>query len=141
MNKITYEQIKCIHAIIGKLQIAQDEKQAMVSSFSEGRCTSSTQLTMDEARAMIQYLKGCQATPEANNKAGRMIGKIFYYAHEMGWTKKNSSGKLVADGKRVDEWMKKYSYLKKAINRYSYEELPKLVSQFEQVYKHFLQSI
>ncbi|MCH5690020.1 hypothetical protein LWM68_40845 [Niabella sp. W65] len=46
--------------------------------------------------------------------------------------------RYVADGKRVDEWMIKFSYLHKKLNKYTFEELPKLVSQFEAFYKSTL---
>jgi hypothetical protein len=41
----------------------------------------------------------------------------------------------------VDEWMLKYSYKHKKLDAYLFEELPTLVSQFEQVYKHFIKKI
>ena len=59
----------------------------------------------------------------------------------MGWVRQNKAGRTVADGQRFDAWALKSSYLKKKLNQYSYAELPKLVYQFEQVYKHFLKSI
>lgn len=72
----------------------------------------------------------------------KMKGKIFYYCYEMGWTIFNEKkGRPVVDFKRLENWMLNFSYLKKKLDRYTYKELPKLVSQFESVYKSFLNKI
>ncbi len=137
MIPITPEQIRAISAACAKMRFDKDTKAAMVESFSDGRCTSTKGLSREEARAMLMKLNDLQPADPAMLK---MKNKIFYYAHEMGWVKVNHNGKVVADGARVDDWCLKYSYLKKKLNNYTYAELPKLVSQFEAVYKHFLQT-
>lgn len=140
MSNITNPQKGIIATICQKLQFDKDAKAEMVSIFSDGRCTSSTGLSFAEAAKMIATLKDLQGQGSSESM-DKMTGKIFYYAHEMGWVKTNGAGKRVADGQRVDEWMVSYSYLKKKLSRYKLEELPKLVSQFAQVYKHYLKSI
>ena len=134
-NKITRNQVMCIGAICSDMRLNAEQKQAMVMGFSGGRETSSTGLYYNEAIEMIRHLQQLQA---GDNKCGKMLGKIFSYAHEIGWTKKNPTGKTVADVKRIDEWAVKYSYLAKKVNLYNYYELPKLVTQFERFYRDFL---
>lgn len=138
MKPITPAQLQCINVICTKNKIDADSKAAMVNSYSAAGHTSSKDLLINEAASMIKRLKELYGTGEdARNKA--MLGKIFYYAHEMGWTKVSKvSNKKVADVQAIDDWMKKYSYLKKKLNKYTFEELPKLVSQFEMVYKSHL---
>lgn len=137
METLSTQQLKAIAATCAKLHLDKETKAAMVESFSGGRCSSSKYLTKDEARAMLMKLNDLQPIDPA---MARMKNKIFYYAHEMGWVKVNKAGKVVADGERVDNWCLNYSYLKKKLNNYTYKELPKLVSQFEAVYKHFLKT-
>lgn len=134
LQKATPKQKSAIGAYCHRLFITADQKHTIVSSFSQGRCTSSNELTQAEATQMLQYLA---AQVDDKDKA-KMIGKIFYYCHQMAWTKLNDKGKTVADCKRFDEWAVVHSYLKKKLDRYSYAELPKLVSQFAQVYKSYL---
>jgi len=88
---------------------------------------------LDEATDMIKHLK--ELDPE-NAKADKMRKKILSMAHEMNW---RVNGKV--NMKAIDTWCRNYSYLKKSLDRYTYKELPKLVSQFESVYHHFLKSI
>ncbi|MGN7787403.1 hypothetical protein ACTJIJ_22915 [Niabella sp. 22666] len=134
MNATT-EQKKAIGAICSRLGIDKDAKKDLVRQFSYDRCESSSDLYFKEAGAMIDHLSR-QVKPDS--RRAKMVGKIYYYAHELGWTKKNKYGRIVADGKRVDEWALKYGYLKKKVDRYTFDELPKLVTQFETYYKSTL---
>ncbi len=135
---INKAQIGAIATMCAYANIGKEAKAVMVEGFSGGRCSSSKDLFYDEATAMLTHLATLQ--PE-DPQITKMQGKIFYYAHLMHWTKQNTKGKIVVDGRRIDEWMEQYSYLKKKLNRYTKKELPKLVSQFALVYKKFLNSI
>jgi len=60
----------------------------------------------------------------------------------MGWQlPPDNTGRRRVDMKRVDGWCVSFSYLKKKLDNYTYEELPKLVSQFELVYTDYLNKI
>lgn len=135
MQNATTKQISCIHALFHRLQLSEDSRHTIIQAYSATQSTSSKDLTLQEALQVIQYLNA--QLPDERDK-GPMQRKIFYYCHEMGWTKRNNAGKIVADGKRFDDWARKYSYLQKALNRYTYAEMPKLVTQFENVYKAYL---
>jgi hypothetical protein len=137
IQKATKAQLGAIGTLCHRLNISPDNKEMIVYSFSEGRETSSKELLIPEALKMIQYLN--EQLPQEDK--GPMQGKIFYYCHQMGWTKENTVGKKVADVKRFDEWAVKYSYKKKKLNHYTYAELPTLVSQFQNVYKAFLKNL
>ena len=92
---------------------------------------------------MIKHLK---ANDPYAASVQRMKGKILFLAHEMGWyvegSKRNSKGKLQLDLQRIDNWCLKFGYIKRKFDNYSFEELPKLVTQFkEYVYKDYLKKI
>lgn len=135
---ISTGQIKAIGAACAKMRFTPDEKAAIVHSFSGGRCKSSRDLTMAEARELLLHLDRLRSVDPAVKK---MRGKIMSIAHELHWTKLNKYGQRVADGKRIDEWAVKYSYLKKKVNQYSEEELPKLVTQFEIFYSKTMNAL
>lgn len=133
--KITPAQLTCINIMLNKLKIDKDIKEAMVLGFSNNRSTSSRDLYLLEAKAMIRHLK--ELDPE-EKAAEVMRRKIISRAHEMGWKKPDGA----IDMKRLDDWCIKYSYLKKKINQYQYKELPMLVTIFEEkVYKQFLNAL
>lgn len=136
MKPLTRAQLICINTIISKQNIAKEIKEMMVHGFTAGRSTSSKDLYYEEAVLMIKHLKSNDPNREAAEKMRR---KVLYFAHEMGWVKLKN-GKLIADIQRVDDWCMKFGHVKRKLDNYPYEELPKLVSQFEAVYKHYIQS-
>ena len=131
-NNATKAQIGCIRAMLHKLQLT-GQKENLVAGASQQRTTSISGLTLPEARELIIYLK--KQDPEEKSSE-RMRRKIISLARSMHW---EVNGK--ADMVSLDAWMVKHSYLKKKINQYKHDELPMLVSQFEKVYKSFLNGI
>jgi hypothetical protein len=109
-------------------------KAALVYSFTNGRSESSRDMTNQEAKELVHYLENINT---ADDPADRMRKKIISMAREMGWELRTATGK-VADMERIKNWVTKYGYLKKPLNDYQINELPRLVTQFEQVYKDFL---
>jgi hypothetical protein len=138
MKPISPNKLKAINTLISKYGIDKEVKALMVEGFSLGRCSSSKELTDEEGTLMLQHLQDNDPNRAAIEK---MKGKIFYYCHEMGWTIAKQTGKRVVDMKRLDEWCKTRSYLKKKLDWYKYKELPKLVTQFEAVYASFMESL
>lgn len=130
-------QNKALHALLHKTGLTA-QKETIVSSFSHGRTSSSRQLSHLESVALIQWLQAQQ--PAEPDEGKKMRGKILSIAHDMGMVKLNKAGKRVADMQRVDAWMLKYSYLHKKLDAYKYAELPKLVTQFEKVFEHFVEN-
>lgn len=133
-NPISKAQYACIHALLNKLHLTA-KKEEILRIFSNCRTGSCKELSSYEANAIILHLKSLD--PEEVG-AEKMRRKIISMAHEMGW---RIPGTRKADMQRIDAWMVKSSYLHKKINQYRYAELPKLVTQFEAVYKSFLKGI
>jgi len=129
-------QHRLVHLLLTRQQL-MPQKESIVASFSNGRTTSVRQLSQGERSQLIRWLK---ANDDTERSAEKMRRKIMHLAHEMNITKKNALGRSVADVQRIDEWMLKYSYLKKKLNAYTLSELPKLVSQYEAVYKSFIKN-
>lgn len=130
----TYSQIACIHTLLSK-QGLKDDKRSIISSFTAGRTDSVKEMKNDEAAALIGHLKSMD--PEEKS-ADKMRNKIISMAHEMGWRLPDTTK---IDMKHVNGWMRSKSYLKKDLDAYRYNELPKLVSQFEEVYKSYLNKV
>jgi len=72
-------------------------------------------------------------------KADKMRKKILSLTWEMNWVVKDPA--LKVDVERVNAWCVKYGYLHKPLNSYTYNELPKLLSQFEALHASFVNSI
>lgn len=134
MEQLTRGQIACIHAMLFKLAM-QSKKEDLVAGFSGGRTEHVSELHKEEAIAMIKHLKSLD--PEELG-AEKMRKRIISMAHECGY---RFPGTTRVDMARLDQWCVTYGYLHKKLNQYQYKELPKLVTQFEGVYKSYLNKV
>lgn len=109
------------------------QKADIVSGTSNGRTSSSKELTYAEADFLINSFN----TPVKGDKPSqKMVNSLFAMCHEMGWIQPVSyvDGGEVKERKdysRVHNWVEKYGYAKKPLNKYTHGELPRLISQFK----------
>lgn len=134
---MTSSQNRTIHMLLTQTGLAT-QKANIVFGATGGRSDSSRDLSDAEVRDLISYLRSLP-NREAD-KADKMRKKILSMAHEMGWHIL-THGKYHIDMIRVNAWMQKFSYLHKPLDFYKYNELPRLVTQFEAVYKTFLNKV
>jgi hypothetical protein len=138
MNQpINKGQIRAINVALGVRGLA-DDKEDIVSIYTNGRTTNEKEMFMHEARELLINING----PDKNDL---MIRKMFAQAHELMWIKKvqrvDEKGNLVPvnDYSVLYNWVLKYGYLKKDLRDYTYKELPKLITQFENgPYKNYI---
>jgi hypothetical protein len=126
------QQIKAVNAILAAKGLMHD-KAHIISNATNGRTEHSSALYFEEAQILLAFL-----TREEKEKSNvLMLRKLFAMAHEMNWitqkTVVHTDGSLRPgnDYSAVYAWVKKYSPWKKDLNKHTYEELTKLVSQFE----------
>lgn len=135
MQTISKEKIKAVNACLAAKGLMEDKKE-LIRQFTLGRTDRSSELTMEEANELLAMMnKNILPSPE-QLRADKMARNIIAMARELGWVKRKSDG--TSDYAVLDNWMLNKSYLQKKLNRYSYEELPKLVSQFKAVYEYYL---
>lgn len=134
----TKEQNGRLHVLLSQLNMTE-YKADLAASFSNGRTESTSELTVYECKRLIEYLTRLiegksQATPQyATDKANKMRRKILSICHEMQW--EHPSGSI--DWERLNSWLMKYGYLHKSLNAYTEKELPKLLTQFDNLLKSF----
>ncbi len=129
-----------LHALLGSLRISKDQKMELVNAFSNNRTQSSSELNDDECIKLINHLNGMKLhmnTPQvrvnsyADDPADKLRKKCLSVVHDLGW--ETVSGKI--DWERLNFWLEKFGYLHKKLNDYTYEELPRLITQLENVLK------
>lgn len=130
----TTQQITVIQTLLAKTN-NKANKEMMVQGFTANRTTSLRALTAHETVQLINHLK---AMEKDEPKAEKMRRKLIAYAHEMNWHLPGTRD--AADMPRIDAWCK-LQFGKKNLNGYTYKELPKLLSIFEKVYKHYLTNL
>lgn len=130
-NDISRPQKALIHAMLTKLKLA-DQKANLVLGFTGGRTEHSSEMSRAEAADFIKYLKSQDPDEQA---CDRMRKKIISMAHQCGY---RIPGTEKVDTQRLDDWCRKYGQYHRPLNSHSKEELTRLVTQFENVYKSYL---
>lgn len=129
MREITYKQKRAIMAIIGKRGL---DKEATILAATNDRTESVRQMNFEEAKQLLDKLG---AKPKAD-PCLPMVKKIYSCMHEMRITLPNRPKQV--DVVRMNELIKKHGHIAKPLDEYTYEELPKLVWQVEQMRDHYL---
>jgi hypothetical protein len=139
VQMVVNTQLARIHVLLHKSGLMA-YKADMVTEVTNGREHSSKLLTHEEANVMIARLEATVKERQAKQKAQEpeqiMRRKIISCCREMGWIK---GGK--ADMPRIYTWVLKYGYLHKSLNKYTAAELPRLVTQAENMKNDYLKSV
>lgn len=127
-------QIKKIQTVL-KAKNLVDSKLDLFDSVCNGRVINSTkELHYEEANRLIKTLDSVGITNY--NAANQMRRKIISCCRECGWS---NNGK--ADMARINAWVLKYGYLGKPLMEYNSNELPKLVTQAENMKDSFIRGV
>jgi hypothetical protein len=141
MQPITKQQIIAINTAISKKGLSDDKKN-IVSNASNGRVTSTKDLSFDEAHSLLMFLN--TDTGNVQEKIDRQVRKIFAIAYDLKWIKEKpvvgAGGKIEMkkDYSTIYEWVLKYGYLKKELREYNEKELPELITQLQKVAGYYL---
>jgi len=125
--KRTADQNIRFHKLINLLGIDMEEKAELVYEVSNGETRSSAGLDYNEMSRLISHLQNKANAIKQDEPANKMRRKICSMFHELRY--ELPSG--ILDYARINEWMLKFSYQHKLLNAYTIEELPRLVSQVE----------
>ena len=127
--------MKKIWGYINKKRLNNKQKEALITRYTGGRTSKISEMHYDEALRLIQKI---DEDAYKAMKADRMRKKILHLCHLMQWYEK---GTTKLDFKRIDAFCIERGWKHKPFNAYTYEELPTLVTQFEEVYDTFLNKI
>jgi len=132
--KRTKAQNKKLHYLLNDTGLMK-YKQELVSSFTHARTQHSSHMSRDECERLIDHLAN-QPHDDGNEvQKDIMRKKILHMAHELGWEKQDGT----IDWHKLNHWLLQYGHKHKRLNDYSYNELVRLVSQFENgPYRYYL---
>jgi hypothetical protein len=133
----TLHQNKVLHSLISELKLT-DDKADLVYEATKGRTTSSALLSEGECKHLIEWLntKKTQARINQDDVSNTMRRKILSICHEMQWHDAETNE---IDWGGLNNWLLKYGYLHKLLHEYTAQELPKLITQFEELLRHYYQ--
>ena len=125
---ITKAQISKIHVLLSQFGLMA-EKVDFIYKASNGRVTSTKELTMSEASHLLKHLSNF-------DPCERMSNKVFALAYEAGIIWGNTPADKKMNFVKINAFLVQYGTVKKEINKMTKEELVKVVSQFTQIIKH-----
>lgn len=104
-------------------------KEALVHQYSNGRTTTSTELTLDEASRLISSLKSHWARFK---KSKRQHMYIVSLVRQLGWTQPNERYGIIADMDRLSDFLKsKKNPVRKPLQDMNTKELSVLINCLE----------
>jgi len=128
MKQITKAQIIKIQVLIRQMQLTEN-KDNIISSFSNGRTTSVAGLTIIEASDLLKHL----SVLDPND---RMRRKIISLAYQAGIIYGDTMEDKKMNEIKLNQFLLRSGTVKKELNKLNKEELVKTVSQFQQILKH-----
>ena len=131
--KRTVMQNSQLYLLLSKLGIDRETKGEMVLSFTDNRTIKSSEMTKTECQSLINDLNH---KLNFDPRADKMRKKVISQFIKMGYT---VNGKI--DMVALDVWCQKYGHQHKPLNSYAYDELPKLVTQAENMYYSFIRTV
>ena len=83
----TPEQNKALYALVGALKISDDQKEALVWSYSNNRTIHSSELSYDECKKLIRFLQGMQNQMKSRKDIAtiKMRFRFYYTLRDKGW--------------------------------------------------------
>jgi len=141
MKPISTQQIIKFNALLRNLGMDQDEKRLTIWNFTNHRSDRTNDMHFEEAKQMISHLaqlagekpSEAQERSAKRLKEDKMRKKVISIAYQLGWTRPNGK----CDYARIDAFIKSHPVSKRpnisALQDYNYEELIKLINQFESI--------
>lgn len=127
--------IAAVYANLKKLGL-EEEKEQLVSQFTNERTTSVRNMKIREARVLLQSLQ-TSADQKATQKRVKMINTIYSLAYQMNITLLSGEN-IKVDTTRLNELIKALSPQKKSLQAHNNKELTILVTIVKKYYNEGL---
>lgn len=131
---ITPTQLKALQTIFSRMGMSKDDRHDFVSQYTEGRTTSSRDLTMSEA---IQLLKSFDARSREVNQAEtrKLLSAIYHLSFKISFLNQGFSSETEEDKQmnyaKINRFTRTRSKCRKAVNEMNLIELRDTKKQFE----------
>lgn len=128
MSAITYTQNKAMHSLLHQLGL-MDQKKDLVEQCTNGRTSSSREMSRDEADYMVRILQA-----QKKERTGKQIGKIIHLLSLLGYVRADGT----PDYTRINTFIRNIGSRNPRgvnLNYLTVQELNQVVTQVEQIYK------
>lgn len=138
---ISPAQLKKIQTMFSCLGFEPEGKQDIISRLTKGRTTSTKDITFDEAKYLIDYLKGNTASNEAHRKECiSVLSGIYRLSYDIGMSYGDTPEDKLMNCAKINKFCRERGTVKKNITEMSLPELKKTKKQFEAMLQNNLDS-
>lgn len=122
---ITPKQLAMLHALLNETG-QLERKQTLIYNATNGRTTSSRELTYSEVKRLIDYLKGFIKGDDRDRLSGKVLALAYQAGFIYGETPEDKKMNLVV----VNKFLERRGAVRKHLNEMTREELLKTIKQF-----------
>ena len=128
-----YKAFFPLHSRLQSLGYKMDKEEILLTH-TDGRTDSLRALTDEEFNGLIVHLRAVLEKQHSDQAVQRQRKKVIALMCQMGYVTEEDK----PDMDRINAWCETYGHLHKRLNYYFGNDLTKLVSQAEAVYKSFI---
>jgi hypothetical protein len=129
MKTASKQQLAKIHVLLHNLGLSDHDKYNMIFTLTNERTISSKQLTMEEAKRLIQHL--CQADPKE-----RLKSPVISLAYKCNILYGDTPEDKKINMAKLNQFLMTRGAVKKNLNYLTYAELMQVKRQFEAMNKN-----
>lgn len=134
---ITAQQLKALHATFRTLRMDADARHGCIYSFTNGRTQSSKELTMEEARQLLEKLNPMDdKARQLQHREAQMVFRDIYRLSflipqlNQGFSSDNEE-EYQMNVAKLNAWARKYTKARKDVTRMALWELQETKKQLE----------
>ena len=132
---VSRAQVQMIHRIKWLYRWDEETYRHIISEFTDGRTTSSKEMTRYEAMRMIdKFVKSLE-----DGAAREMVGVIYALSFEIGFLNKgygsSSAAEVEMNKAKINQFVMTHGVVKKPITQMNLEELQQTMRQFQKIAK------
>lgn len=136
----TLPQKQLIHRLKRQKNIEEDVYRQMISDFSNGRTTTSSELYKHEAQNLISSLIGeTEGQKKQQEASRRIVSRIYWLGLQIGCLNKDYESSVPEEMEmnkaKLNVFLRSRGAIKKDISKQNLEELKETLRQFEKMAK------
>lgn len=146
IKPITPAQLKKIQTMFTRIGFDKEDKVHTISNLTNGRATSTKDITFNEAAYLINRLTGKSEPAKATKRndtqkeARDMVRCIYRVAYDIGMCYGDTPEDKLMNCAKINKFCRERGTVKKNITEMSLPELKKTKKQFEAILKNTLES-
>lgn len=143
---ITPAQLKKIQTMFTRIGFDKEDKMDVISNLTNGRATSTKDITFNEATRLIIHFSGKSESQKAvkrddtRKEARDMVRCIYRIAYDIGMCYGDTPEDKLMNCAKINKFCRERGTVKKNITEMTLPELKKTKKQFEAILKNTLES-